>query len=74
MAVSTMFGNGKKIIRFNILVFLEAQEIICKAIVEAVNVMNIVYFYKNLFTFNEKVLSPLDPVVFFRNIFYLNPC
>ena len=69
MAVSTMFGNGRKIIRFDILVFLEAQEIICKAIVEAVNVMNIVYFYKNPFTFNEKVLSPLDPVGFFRNIF-----
>ena len=27
MAVSTRLGNGKKIMRFDILVFLEAQEI-----------------------------------------------
>ena len=69
MTVSTLFGNRIKIIRYDILVFLEAQEVICLAIFEAVNVINIVYFYENFFTFNEKVLSPLDLEGFFSNIF-----
>ena len=54
MTVFTIFGNGKKIIRYGILVFLEAQEIICQTIFEAVNVINIVYFYENFLRLIKK--------------------
>ena len=39
---------------------------------EAVNVMNILYFYEIFFSFYEKVPSPLDHVALFSKYFYLN--
>ena len=63
MAVCTMFDTGEKNIQFGIMVFLEVQEINCKVICKAVNVVNIVHFYKPF---------PFDPIAFFEKYFYLN--
>ena len=52
MAASTMIGTVKKQKQIGILVVLEAQEIDFRGTLKA-NMMNIVYFYVNLFRFTK---------------------
>ena len=56
MAVSAIVGTAKKIMQFGIFVFVEAQEINLRGYCKVVNVIRIIYFYKNFFRFTKKFL------------------
>ena len=69
MAVSNIVGTRREIVQFGTSVFVEAQEINLWGTLE-VNMMNIAYFHNELFSFYEKVPSPIDPVGFVSKRFY----
>ena len=58
MTVSTMFGTGKKYTIWHF-VFSKSPENKFARQCEAVNVMNIVYFYENFFRFTKNFLPLL---------------
>ena len=71
MAVSTMFGTEKKYTIWHFGLSRSPGSKFARQC-EAVNLMNIVYFYKIFFSFYEKVPSPLDHIALFSKYFYLN--
>ena len=73
MAVSTILGNGKKFIRFDNLVFLEAQQVNLRVNLRGKKCDEFFVFYETFFKFYEKVPSPPDTVGSFSKYFYPKP-
>ena len=67
IVISTTAGTVTEIMQFGISVFLKAQEINLRGTVK-VNMMNIAYFYVNLFRCTKKFLSLLTLQAFFETL------